>query len=213
MYFVLQSSEPGMRDLDKALADILEIRIQLAAGTAFRGYGPGAVAVTGVLALAAATAQSIWLDTPGDPLIFFGYWTAVAIVSATVVGTEMVARTRRHHAGLADEMLWNAVQQFLPAAAVGVLLLAALLRFAPDTLWTLPGLWQILVGLGIFASLRIMPRAFALGGAWYIVAGFVVLALAAQSRELSPWLMGLPFGIGQLLIAGILRISCGEHDE
>lgn len=202
-----------MRDLDKALADILEIRIQLAAGTAFRGYGPGTVAVTGLLALAAAAAQRFALDRPDDPLLFFGYWTAVAIVSATIIGTEMVARTRRHHAGLADAMLWNAVQQFLPSGVVGVLLLAALLRFAPDTLWTLPGLWQILVGLGIFASLRTMPRAFALGGAWYIVAGFVVLALAAQSRELSPWLMGLPFGMGQLLIAAILRLACGERDE
>jgi hypothetical protein len=203
-----------MRDLEKALADILEIRIQLAAGTAFRGYGPGAVAATGILALATAAAQTLWLDNPGgDPLVFFSCWIATAFVSTVIVGTEMVARTRRHHAGLADEMLWNAAQQFLPAAAVGVLLLATLSRFAPDSFWMLPGLWQILVGLGIFASLRTMPRAFALGGAWYIVTGFVVLALAAETRELSPWAMGLPFGLGQLLLAGILRLVCGGDDE
>lgn len=203
-----------MRDLEKALADILEIRIQLAAGTAFRGYGPGAVAATGILALATAAAQSLWLNDPGsDALSFFGCWIAAAVLSTAIVGTEMVARTRRHHAGLADEMLWNAVQQFLPAAAVGVLLLAVLSRFAPDAFWMLPGLWQILVGLGIFASLRTMPRAFALGGAWYIVAGFVVLALTAETREVSPWVMGLPFGLGQLLLAGILRLACGEDDE
>ena len=35
-----------MRDLDKALADIIAIRSQLAAGTAFRGYGPAAIAAT-----------------------------------------------------------------------------------------------------------------------------------------------------------------------
>ncbi len=184
-----------MRDLEKALADILEIRIQLAAGTAFRGYGPGAVAATGVLALAAAAAQSLWFDAPrGDPLVFFGCWAAVAAASIAIIGTEMVARTRRHHAGLADEMLWNAVQQFLPAGAVGVLLLAALARFAPDTLWMLPGLWQILVGLGIFASLRTMPRAVALGGAWYIVAGFVVLVLSAETREVLPGSWGCRLG-------------------
>jgi hypothetical protein len=203
-----------MRDIEKALADILEIRIQLAAGTAFRGYGPGAVAATGALALATAAAQSLWFDAPGsDPLVFFGCWAAVAAASVAIIGTEMVARTRRHHAGLADEMLWNAVQQFLPAGAVGVLLLAALAQFAPDTLWMLPGLWQILVGIGIFASLRTMPRAVAFGGAWYIVAGFVVLVLSAETREVSPWFMGLPFGIGQVLLAGILRIACGENDD
>ena len=42
-----------MRDLDKALADILAIRSQIAAGTAFRGYGPATVAATAGVALAA----------------------------------------------------------------------------------------------------------------------------------------------------------------
>jgi len=36
------------------LADIFAIRSQIAAGTAFRGYGPAAVAATGGLALANA---------------------------------------------------------------------------------------------------------------------------------------------------------------
>ena len=40
-----------MRDLDKALADIIAIRSQIAAGTAFRGYGPATVAATGGVAL------------------------------------------------------------------------------------------------------------------------------------------------------------------
>jgi hypothetical protein len=35
-----------MRDLDKALADITAIRTQIAASTAFRGYGPAALAAT-----------------------------------------------------------------------------------------------------------------------------------------------------------------------
>ncbi len=61
-----------MRDLDKALADIIAIRSQLAAGTAFRGYGPAAIATTGGLALLTALLQSIWLDDPtASPLIFF----------------------------------------------------------------------------------------------------------------------------------------------
>ena len=40
-----------MRDLDKALADIIAIRSQLAAGTAFRGYGPATIAATSGVAL------------------------------------------------------------------------------------------------------------------------------------------------------------------
>ncbi len=33
-----------MRDLDEALADIVAIRSQIAAGTAFRGYSPATMA-------------------------------------------------------------------------------------------------------------------------------------------------------------------------
>ncbi len=61
-----------MRDLDKALADIIAIRSQIAAGTAFRGYGPAAIAATGGLALVTAILQFLWLDDPtGHPLVFF----------------------------------------------------------------------------------------------------------------------------------------------
>ena len=202
-----------MRDLDKALADIFAIRSQIAAGTAFRGYGPAAVAATGGLALATAIVQFLWLDDPtGHPLVFFAGWAAAALVSGGMIWTEMQARSHRHHSGLADAMIHQAVEQFLPAGAAGVLLAVMLWKFAPETLWLLPGLWQVLVSLGIFASVRSLPRTVAFAGAWYFVAGFATLLLASQSHALSPWTMGLPFAIGQLLMAAILHFASGDHD-
>lgn len=53
-----------MQDLDKALADIVAIRSQIARDTAFRGLGAATVAGTGFLALACAAGQALWL---GDP--------------------------------------------------------------------------------------------------------------------------------------------------
>jgi len=202
-----------MRDLDKALADIFAIRSQIAAGTAFRGYGPAAVAATGGLALLTLLAQLGWLDDPiAHPLEFFLCWGAAALVSGAMIWIEMQARSRRHHSGLADAMIVQAVEQFLPAGAAGVLLAAMQWKFAPETLWMLPGLWQILVSLGIFASVRSLPRTVAFAGAWYFVAGFAVLLLSSQSHALSPWTMGLPFVIGQLLMAAILHFASGEDD-
>jgi hypothetical protein len=202
-----------MRDLDKALADIFAIRSQIAAGTAFRGYGPAAVAATGGLALATAIVQFLWLDDPtGHPLVFFAGWAAAALVSGGMIWTEMQARSHRHHSGLADAMIHQAVEQFLPAGAAGVLLAVMLWKFAPETLWLLPGLWQVLVSLGVFASVRSLPRTVAFAGAWYFVAGFATLLLASQSHALSPWTMGLPFAIGQLLMAAILHFASGDHD-
>jgi hypothetical protein len=58
-----------MRDLDKALADIFAIRSQIAAGTAFRGYGAAALAGTAALALITTILQSLWLDDPNSHLL------------------------------------------------------------------------------------------------------------------------------------------------
>jgi hypothetical protein len=202
-----------MRDLDKALADIFAIRSQIAAGTAFRGYGPAAIAATGGLALVTAVAQFLWLDdASGQAVIFFAGWVATALVSAAIIGVEMRARSRRHHCGLADAMVHQAVEQFLPAGAAGALLAVMLWRFAPETLWMLPGLWQLLVSLGISASARSLPRTVMLAGAWYFVAGFATLMLASETHALSPWTMGLPFVVGQFLMAAILHFASGDID-
>jgi hypothetical protein len=202
-----------MRDLDKALADIIAIRSQLAAGTAFRGYGPAAMAATGGVALLTAILQYFWLDDPsGHPLTFFCGWAAAALLSALMIWVEMQARSRRHHSGLADAMIHQAVEQSLPAGVAGILLAVMLGKFAPETLWILPGLWQILVSLGVFASVRSLPRTIALGGAFYFLSGFTVLILASHSHALSPWAMGLPFAFGQSLMATILYFASGDDD-
>ena len=202
-----------MRDLDKALADIITIRSQIAAGTAFRGYGPAAIAATGGVALVTAVLQYLWLGDPtGHPLTFLFGWAAAAALSALMIWIEMQARSRRHHSGLADAMIHQALEQFLPAGIAGVLLAVVLGKFAPESLWMLPGLWQVLVSLGVFASVRSLPRTVAFAGGWYFGAGFVVLVLASQNHALSPWTMGLPFVIGQWLMAAILYFASGETD-
>jgi len=202
-----------MQDLHKALADIGSIRQQVAAGTMFRGFGPTVVAATGLLAAVTATVQSIWLNALGrHPVVFLAVWAATAAISAALIGAEMIARTRRHHGGLADAMLINAIEQALPAGVAGGAVALVLIQLAPETLWVLPGLWQVLVGLGIFASVRSLPRAVAWAGTWYVAAGVVVLALSSQTQALSPWAMGLPFVIGQLLLAAILHFAFGAAD-
>ncbi len=202
-----------MRDLDKALADILAIRSQIAAGTAFRGYGPTAVAATGGMALVTALLQHFWLENPsGEPLLFFAGWAVTALLSGVLIWIEMRARSHRHHSGLAAAMIHQAFEQFLPAGVAGALLAVMLLKFAPETLWMLPGLWQLLVALGVFASVRSLPRTVAFAGAWYFLAGFSTLLLASQSHPLSPWTMGLPFVAGQLLMAAILHFASGENN-
>ena len=200
-----------MRDLDKALADIVAIRTQIAAGTAFQGYGPAMIAATGGLALVTATAQWLWLGDVPEPLSFFAGWVATAVLAILLIGGEMLARSRRHHSGLADALLYNAVETFLPAGAAGALLGLVLMRFAPDLHWTLPGFWQLLISLGLFASIHALPQNVRWAAAWYFLAGLSTLAVAAEARTLSPWLMGLPFVVGQVLLAALLHAADGDE--
>lgn len=202
-----------MPDLDKALADITAIRSQIARGTEFRGYGPATVAATGVLALVAAGLQALWLPDPAtDVLGYLALWIAAAVLSALLIGIEMIARTRRIHPGFADEMIHAAIEQLIPAGVAGAMLTFVLYRFAPEALWMLPGLWQIVFSLGVFASCRSLPRPMFAAAVWYLAAGLAVLAYANGAHAFSPWAMAVPFGIGQFLVAFILYRSIGTSD-
>ena len=106
----------------------------------------------------------------------------------------------------------NTVLYFLAMVPGGVLLAVLLFKFAPETLWLLPGLWQVLVSLGVFASVRSLPRTVAFAGAWYFIAGFAVLLISSHGHELSPWTMGLPFVIGQAMMAAIIYFADGVTD-
>jgi hypothetical protein len=200
-----------VRDIDRALAEIGEIRSQIASNTAFRGYGPLAISLTGLFALITATVQSL-LPVAGTPLLYLAEWMGTAAVCGAVVRIEMQGRSQRLHSGLADTMIHQAIEQFLPATAASAFMPLLLLQFAPESSWMMPGLWQIFVSLGIYASLHNLPRAMFYAGAFYLVSGFACLLYASQTHVLSPWLMGLPFLIGQTLMATILYFAAGESD-
>jgi hypothetical protein len=200
-----------MTDLDKALADITAIRSQMARGAEFRGYGPITVAATAVLAMLAAAAQARWLpDAAADIVAYLGLWVATATVSVILIGIEMVARTRRIHSGLADHMIQAATEQFIPAGVAGLLLTVVLFQYAPQSLWMLPGLWQIVFSLGLFASCRSLPKPMFAAAVWYLAAGLACLAFANGRNAFSPYAMAVPYGIGQLLIALVLYRGNGE---
>ena len=201
-----------MRDLDRALADIAAIRTQVARGAEFRGYGPMTVAATSFLAVAAGVVQRIWLpDAATQTVSYLLLWIATATVSVILIGAETVARTRRIHSGIADEMIHAATEQFIPAGVAGALLTFVLFRTAPQSLWMLPGLWQIIFSLGFLASCRSLPKPMFAVGVWYLASGLACLAFASGEHALSPWAMALPFGVGQLMMAAILYWGVGDN--
>jgi hypothetical protein len=101
----------------------------------------------------------------------------------------------------------------MPAGIAGLLLTVVLFRFAPQSLWMLPGLWQIVFSLGIFASCRSLPRPMFAAALWYLAAGLACLAFASGVHAFSPLAMALPFGLGQLYMAVVLYRSIAEQAE
>jgi hypothetical protein len=202
-----------MNDLYKALGDISSIRRQMARTTEFRGYGPATLATTGMFAILAAVAQALWLRDPAHHIsAYMGVWVSTAVLSAALTGVQMYNRARRIHSGLSNEMLRMAVEQFLPSAAAGLLITIVLLSYVPVATWMLPGMWQIIFGLGIFSSCRFLPRPMIAAGAWYLLTGLSCLAMGGN-RALSPWTMGISYGAGQLLVAAILLFNYPPENE
>jgi hypothetical protein len=202
-----------MNDVNRALGDIRSIRRQIAHTTEFRGYGPMTLAATGAVALLAAAAQSVWLPLPtGHISRYIALWIATAAFSAAMIAVQTVTRSHRMHSGLADDMLRMAVEQFLPCVGAGALLTIVLMHASPASSWMLPGLWQIVFSLGVFSSCRFLPRHVVAVGAWYLLTGLCCFSLG-DARALSPWLMGIPYGVGQIFAAGILFFQAREANN
>jgi len=192
-------------ELREALTQITEIRLQLARTEVFRGYRAMPVAFSGGVALLAALIQA---GTIADPAVQIGpylvLWIGAAVVSALAAGLEMMIRARTASSPMTRELTWLALEQFCPSLVAGALVTVVLLRAAPECLWLLPGLWQIFYGLGIFASCRLLPKPTFWVAVFYLGTGLAALALAKGEAALSPWSMGLPFCVGQLLAAAVL---------
>src|SRR5579862_926626 len=139
-----------MDDLNRALGDISSIRQQMARSTEFRGYGPATMAATGIFAIGASAAQARWAPVPSNHIVsYLSIWMLTALVSAALIGVQTITRAHRMHSGIANEMIYMAVEQFLPAAGGGALLTLVLVQYASSAAWMLPGLWQIIFSLGV----------------------------------------------------------------
>ncbi|ABF42139.1 conserved hypothetical protein [Candidatus Koribacter versatilis Ellin345] len=203
-----------MDDLHKALGDISSIRRQMARSTEFRGYGPWTMAITGLCTVVAGTTQAFLVPSPASQIMrYLAVWIVTAIVCATLSGIQMHSRSRRMHSSLSDEMINQAVEQFIPSVGAGALVTTVLVTCVPNAVWMLPGLWQVMFSLGIFASCRFLPRKIIFAAAWYLLCGLVCLSLA-DVRAFSPYAMAVPFGVGQLIVAAILYVAnAGGSDE
>lgn len=201
-------------ELRDALDQIDHIRQQMARSEMFHGYRAFPVAFSGLLALGVALLQPVWLPYPAENVAaYFACWIGVALLSLLATGWEVAASLRRSHSALERQKTFLAVSQFVPCLIAGLLLLVVLAKTSPESLWLLPGLWSMFFGLGIFASWRFLPQATIWVAVFYLSAGAFCVAWSSGENAFSPWAMGLPFGIGQLLTAAVLYWNLERRHE
>ncbi len=201
-------------ELQEALSQISEIRRQMARSEVFRGYRAVPVAGTGVLAILASVFQSSWIERPTESIIPYAMlWIGTAAIGMIWSGIEMVRRSRAIPCQIGKRATWLAVEQFLPSMIAGALVTVILVRSVPEVCWMLPGLWQIFFALGVFASFRQLPRATFGVAVFYLFTGLGCLQWARGEWALSPWTMGIPFGLGQAAAAVILYWNLERVEE
>lgn len=197
-----------------ALAQIAEIRQQLAIAGTYRGFRSAAVATTGLLAITAAILQPIFVTNPMQQVDrYLAFWLLVAVASAGVTGAAMIERIRRTGSRWERDLAVRALECVAPSLLLGAWVTVVIAVAARSTAWILPGFWALLFSLGVFAARRLLSPYITLVAGYYAIAGLIAVGLGDEHR-LAPWTMGATFGVGQLFAAAVLFLTLErDHEE
>ena len=196
--------------LQQALSQIAEIRRQMSFARHFRGFRAATTFLTALGALAAGGYQLWQIPDPANhPMQFLTVWVALALLSIAICSVEVIRRYIDSDSPSQQELALLTTQQFLPFVLVGGLLTLVFIQDVSQSLWMLPGLWQILFGLGLFSLRRLFPQPIIFIGAFYVLCG--LLNISGSIPHFSPLSMAIPFSIGQASSAFVLYWYLERH--
>src|SRR5579871_2850793 len=193
-------------EIEKALEHLEEIHNQVHRSEFYRGYRSILIGATGLVALAAALLQPRFVN-PSQPLTFVYFSVAVAMANFLLPISQILFHYFAHESGLERRKTRLALGQFLPCLLAGVFLTFAVCKTDTAFVVFLPGFWAMLFGMGVYASKPYLPGAVHWMAAFFFLGGVGLLALVPSHESLSPWGMGLVFGLGLLMGAGILYFN------
>jgi hypothetical protein len=195
-------------EVERALADLAEVRDRLASVQEFRGYSGLAAALSGVAALLAGVAQ--WLVAPSprtalDVQHYLTIWFA-CLAAALLINYGALVIWYLRNAGLHERRQTRTVGiAILPAIALGAVLSLALIGHREIGL--LPGAWYASYAIGLFASRAVLPRGVIYVASVFGVAGAALLLAPDSASSLAFWVMPAGFGVGQIIIGYLLSLD------
>ncbi len=187
---------PINMEIHRALDQISQIHEHLARTEVCREVRAIPVCLSGIAGLAAAFLQNRLFPQPTSAQ-FVLFWSAVAALCLIVGGAGILYNYVKQKSALARRQTRMILGQIAPSIVAGVLVTLAAAGSPSFGAELLPGLWACLFSLGIFAARPYLPRIIGWVALFYLLAGAILLGLAGYHLSLSPWGMGLTFGIGQ----------------
>lgn len=196
-----------------ALDRIDEIHAQIAKGEVFRGYRPLPVALAGVIGLLAGWLQPRVLPAGDDGSGFLWYWLSVAALNVVLIGGVIAAAHLRERDPFARRHTRQVVGQFVPCLAAGAAVSLTLPSLDAGLVRLLPGIWALLLGLGVFASRPYLARATGWVALYFVLAGTALLAFPVNELTRLGFANGAIFGVGLLAAAVVLHLDFPRNDR
>ena len=201
--------------IDEALKQVDAMSAITQRATTYRGLRSSTIAATGVIGLGAAVAQPFLVGSnPGGSVFWAEHllvelWVVVAMASLAVIIGDMIVRYYEDPTARARRLTLTVLGRLSPSIIVGGGLTFVFAETARESIWMLPGLWAILLGLGVYSASTCLPKELHVVGLWYIVCGFIALIILPHSAFFPPIAMAIPFGGGQILTAWLIH----QHQE
>ncbi len=193
-----------MTDLERALADIAEVRERLGHVQRFKGYSGFAAAMSGAFAVAAGVLQLAVVPRVANAHeghLYFAIWFACCAASI-LINYGAIAHWYVNDASARDRWQTATVGlAILPALVLGASLSFALLR--ANLYAFMPGVWFGCYGVGLLASRTMLPRNVVFIAAAFMLAGMGLLFVPA-GIALAWWILPCGFGLGQLAIGACI---------
>jgi hypothetical protein len=190
---------------NEALDKIAEIHRLVGRARTFGGFRSSVTLFSAAVAVITAVAQSVWMPDPAAHAIaYLILWFSAGAVCLAAVAAAAALRCRQLDSTLQRDLALQVFRQLAPCLVMAGLVTLVLCETAWNSIWIAPGLWSIFAGLGVLACRPLLPRGTAAVGAFYLLAGVVSIAVSPRIGLFSPWLMAVPFGLGQTAAAGIL---------
>lgn len=192
-------------EVERALADLNEVRDRLASVQRFRGYSSRVAAISGGIALIGGLVQAQLAPHPGsaaDVRTYISIWLSCLVAALAVYYGNLLGWSLRNDGRQARYQSKTVSLSLLPSLALGaVLTLAVYLQGVPAML---PGVWYACYGFALFASRNHLPRGVMSVAAMFGLIGAGLLLLPNQWPALSWWVMPAGFAAGQFWIGWLI---------